>query len=175
MSESAYQCLRGRPVVATCTRLLGLYRCVHAHAHISCDWSLTQYRHHVAAGGLFLILPTVYLCTCVRAMRLMPSKILSGDSSFLRAYSFIVSRLKPGYAWYFAWLSVKNILIAAAPMTANVVVQTVLGNCSHFCAKVLGNIATSQSVRMTCVHLSKHLQKVDMLGTSGIVYLYVFP
>ena len=71
-------------------------------------WSSSDHRRMLLVGAAATCIPVGFLSMVCVVLRLLPKYLAKGEMGFLRAFSFLFFRFRPGTFWYASVLLVRN-------------------------------------------------------------------
>ncbi|CAK0836431.1 unnamed protein product [Prorocentrum cordatum] len=80
----------------------------------------------VAIASVGAVIPTGFIALVLWVLHQLPKRVLAGDTNFMKCYTFLFCRFRPGGYWYVGVLVIRNLLIALVPIMGDASVQLIL-------------------------------------------------
>jgi len=77
----------------------------------------------VLAILIFLFGPVSFLACLILVLHQMPSRLRRGDAKFVRTFSFLFFRFKPGLHWFLVVHMIKNLMLACCLIIPSILLQ----------------------------------------------------
>jgi len=80
----------------------------------------------VAIASAGAVIPAGFIALVLWVLHQLPKRILAGDTNFMKCYTFLFCRFRPGGFWYVGVLVIRNLLISLVPIMGDASVQLIL-------------------------------------------------
>jgi len=75
-------------------------------------WEAGEHQAMIGVGVVATLGPLIYLAICANATLKFPTKVLKGDTNFLRAFAFLFTRYHPSTYMFGFWLMLRSLLLS---------------------------------------------------------------
>lgn len=128
---------------------------VRAFPSVYCNGT-GQHATMILVSSLAFLLPALFVAAALWVVLQLPSKVQTGDMNFIRATSFLYSRLRPGAESFSLWLLLRNLLMVLLPLTSSKSASTFMMNIL-LCASLVASAFVRPWRMMICNYLDMFL------------------